>query len=64
MPRCPMGQRLSPQASAAPNPTKRQRPRRLEGWAERSDTPWETVEVEWYGGQRKTLGVFARMAWW
>jgi hypothetical protein len=36
----------------------------LQGWAERSDTPWETVEVNWYGGQRKTLWVFSRTALW
>jgi len=36
----------------------------LQGWAERSDTPWETVEVDWYGGQRKKLWVFSRTALW
>jgi hypothetical protein len=30
----------------------------------RSDTPWETVEVDWYGGQRKQMGVFSRTALW
>ena len=34
-------------------PTKGPRQRSLQGWAERADTPWETVEVNWYGGQRK-----------
>jgi hypothetical protein len=47
-----------------PNPTKGKRQRRLQSWAERSDTPWETVEVVWYGGQLKTLGVFSRTALW
>jgi hypothetical protein len=47
-----------------PKPTKGQRQRSLQGWAERSDTPWEDVEVDWYGGQRKTLWVFSRTALW
>src|SRR5918999_145334 len=45
-------------------PTKGPRQRSLQGWAERSDTPWETVEVAWYGGKRKTLWVFSRPALW
>ena len=45
-------------------PTKGTRQRSLQGWAERSDTPWEAVEVEWYGGQLKTLWVFSRTALW
>jgi hypothetical protein len=40
------------------------RQRRLQGWAERSDTPGETVEVDWYGGQRQQLWVFSRPALW
>ena len=36
----------------------------MQGWAERSDTPWETVDVTWYGGQRKKLWVFSRTALW
>jgi hypothetical protein len=36
----------------------------LQGWAERADTPWETVEVNWYGGKRKRLWVFSRTALW
>jgi DDE superfamily endonuclease len=47
-----------------PKPTKGKRQRRLQSWASRSDTPWETVEVDWYGGQRKTLWVFSRTALW
>jgi DDE superfamily endonuclease len=47
-----------------PKPTKGKRQRHLQGWAERSDTPWETVEVEWYGGRLKTLWVFSRTALW
>jgi hypothetical protein len=45
-------------------PTKGPRQRRLQSWAERADTPWETVEVVWYGGQLKKLWVFSRTALW
>jgi hypothetical protein len=45
-------------------PLKGQRQRSLQDWAERSDTLWETVEVDWYGAQRKQLWVFSRMALW
>jgi DDE superfamily endonuclease len=45
-------------------PLQGKRQRSLRGWAERSDTPWETVEVTWYGGQRKKLWVFSRTALW
>jgi hypothetical protein len=47
-----------------PKPTKGKRQRRLQEWAVRSDTPWETVEVAWYGGQRKQLWVFSHTALW
>jgi hypothetical protein len=47
-----------------PKPAKGQRQRRLQAWAARSDTPWETVEVDWYGGQRNTVWVFSRTALW
>jgi hypothetical protein len=43
-------------------PTKGKRQRSLQGWAERSDTPWVTVEVTWCGGERKQLWVFSRTA--
>jgi hypothetical protein len=45
-------------------PTKGPRQRSLQCWAERTDTPWETVEVDWYGGKRKQLWVFSRPALW
>jgi hypothetical protein len=45
-------------------PTKGPRQRSLQAWANRSDTPWETVEVDWYGGQRKALWVFSHTALW
>jgi hypothetical protein len=45
-------------------PAKGRRQRRLQAWASRSDTPWEDVEVAWYGGQRKQLWVFSHTALW
>jgi hypothetical protein len=55
---------LQPQGKRGPKPTKGKRQRRLQSWAERPDTPWEDVEVDWYGGQRKKLWVFSRTALW
>jgi hypothetical protein len=53
-----------PPGKRGPKPTKGKRQRSLQAWAERADTPWETVEVDWYGGQRKTLWVFSHTALW
>jgi hypothetical protein len=53
-----------PLGKRGPKPLKGKRQRNLQGWVERSDTPWETVEVDWYGGQRKQLWVFSRTALW
>jgi hypothetical protein len=53
-----------PPGKRGPTPVKGKRPRRVPGWAERSDTPWETMEVDWYGGKRKQLWVFSRTALW
>lgn len=53
-----------PPGQRGPKPAKGPRQRSLQGWAERRDTPWETVEVAWYGGQRKPLWVFSRTALW
>jgi hypothetical protein len=55
---------LPPQGQRGPKPTQGKRQRRLQSWAERSDTPWEDVEVDWYGGHRQQLGVFPRTALW
>jgi DDE superfamily endonuclease len=44
-----------PPGKRGPKPLKGTRQRRLQAWAERADTPWEDVEVVWYGGQRKKL---------
>jgi hypothetical protein len=49
-----------PPGKRGPKPTKGKRQRRLQGWAERSETPWEDVDVDWYGGQRKTRWGFSR----
>jgi hypothetical protein len=38
-----------PPGKRGPKPLKGQRQRSLQGWAERSDTPWETGDVRWYG---------------
>jgi hypothetical protein len=53
-----------PPGKRGPKPTKGKRQRSLQGWAERSDTPWEPAEVDWYGGERKQLWVFSRTALW
>jgi hypothetical protein len=53
-----------PPGKRGPKATKGRRQRSLQAWAERSDTPWEMVEVDWYGGQRKTLWVFSHTALW
>jgi DDE superfamily endonuclease len=37
---------LQPPGKRGPKPTKGKRQRRLQEWAMRSDTPWETVEVD------------------
>lgn len=49
---------LQPPGKRGPKPTKGKRQRSLQGWAERSDTPWEAVEVEWNGtgGSSKSSG--------
>jgi hypothetical protein len=53
-----------PPGKRGPKATKGRRQRSLQAWAERSDTPWEMVEVDWYSGQRKTLWVFSHTALW
>ena len=45
-------------------PRKGKRQRSLQGWAARAATSWETVEVAWYRGERKTLWIFSRTALW
>jgi hypothetical protein len=47
-----------------PKPAKGKRQRSLKEWAARRDTPWEEMEINWYGGKRKKLKVFSRVALW
>jgi hypothetical protein len=49
-----------PPGKRGPKPLKGKRQRGLQEWADRS----ETVEVDWYGDQRKKLWVFSRTALW
>ena len=53
-----------PPGKRGPKPLKGKRQRRLQAWAERADTPWETVEVAWYGGRRQKLWLFSHTALW
>jgi hypothetical protein len=53
-----------PPSKRGPKPIKGRRQRSLTVWAARSDTPWEELDSEWYGGQRKALLVFSRPALW
>jgi len=53
-----------PPGKRGPKPLKGKRQRSLQAWAERTDTAWETVEVDWYGGRRKKLWVFSHTALW
>ena len=53
-----------PVGKRGPKPVKGKRRWRLQEWAVRSDTPWETIEVAWYGGKRKQLWGFSRTALW
>src|SRR5262249_50170324 len=55
-----------PRPAHAPGrkPTKGPRQRSLKVWAARTDTSWESVVVDWYHGERKTLQVFSRTALW
>jgi hypothetical protein len=53
-----------PQGKRGRKPTRGKRRWRLQGWAERPATPWETVAVTWYGGERKQLWGFSRPVLW
>ena len=53
-----------PPGKRGPKPKKGLRQRRLTEWANRSDTPWVDVEVDWYGGRRKPMRVFTRTGLW
>jgi hypothetical protein len=45
-------------------PSKGARQRSLRQWAVRSDTPWESHEVDWYGGSRKSVQLVSHTALW
>src|SRR5215212_2375164 len=45
-------------------PKKGARQRRLTEWASSGETPWETITVDWYGGQRREMQVFSRTGLW
>jgi hypothetical protein len=51
-----------PPGQRGPQPLTGKRQRRLQAWAERADTPWETVEVDWYGGRRTQRWVVSHTA--
>jgi hypothetical protein len=53
-----------PSGKRGPKPLKGKRQRSLQDWARRADTPWEDLEITWYGGQRKKLWVFSHTALW
>ena len=53
-----------PKGKRGPKPKKGARRRTPQQWLSRGDTPWESVEVAWYGGTRKTLRVISRVGLW
>ena len=53
-----------PPSKRGPKPKKGQRQRRLTEWAGDSKTPWEQIEVDWYGGERKVMQVFSDTGLW
>ncbi|HXG64402.1 MAG TPA: transposase [Blastocatellia bacterium] len=55
---------VQPKGKRGRKPLKGARQRKLQEWAARSDTPWEAMEVAWYGGVRKPVLVFSRTGLW
>jgi hypothetical protein len=53
-----------PPSKRGSKPKKGARQRRLTEWASGCDTPWEAIEVDWYGGQRRQMQVFSRTGLW
>ena len=53
-----------PPSKRGPKPKKGPRQRRLTEWAGGVDTPWEEIEVDWYGGGRKSMRVFTGTGLW
>jgi hypothetical protein len=56
--------RPQPSSKRGPKPKKGARQRSPKQWLARRDTPWEAIEVDWYGGRRKALHVLSRTALW
>ena len=56
--------RPQPASKRGPKPKKGPRQRSPKQWLARRDTPWDSVEMAWYGGRRKALRVFSRTALW
>src|SRR5512147_1907602 len=46
-----------PPSKRGPKPKKGQRQCRLTEWAGDRETPWERIEMDWYGGERKVMQV-------
>ncbi|CAA9560258.1 MAG: hypothetical protein AVDCRST_MAG87-1525 [uncultured Thermomicrobiales bacterium] len=55
-----------PQPASKRGPKPKKGPRQLspKQWLSRGDTPWESIEVAWYGGRSKVLQVLSRTALW
>ena len=64
MPRSIIRLGRTPPASADASPPRARANGVSNVWATRSDTPWESVVVNWYHGERKPLQVFSRTALW
>ena len=55
--------RRSP-GTRGPKPKKGKRQRTLKEWAQRADTSWLEEEIDWYGGEKKTMRLFSHKALW
>jgi hypothetical protein len=53
-----------PSSKRGRKPKKGARQRSPQQWLAQGDTPWESVEVAWYGGGRKVLHVLSRIGLW
>jgi len=53
-----------PKGKRGRKPQKGKRQRTLHQWADRADTPWVEAEIDWYGGKKKKLWLFAHNALW
>ena len=53
-----------PKGKRGPKPKKGKRQRTLKEWADRADTPWVEEEIDWYGGEQKTMRLFSHKTLW